>query len=489
MFPTKNQIDQDLFLAFDAGGHAVRILVFDSSGRCVAQTESAIQTMHPVSGFVEHSGEELLAGLAHCLQELNEKLNTQQLSCIKSAGLAVQRSSLALWSIQNFKRDVQVISWQDVRGKSYLDTLSVDAKTWIQQETGLPVSAHYGASKMNWLLKHNPTLHKKLKEKSWILAPLASYLMYGLLQERPLFADPVNASRTQLWSLKNQDWSKELQKSFGLESFSFLQSVPSKYSFGSLKLGVKEIPLRICTGDQSASLFANGTPSEGQVTVNLGTGAFLQMCTGTSRKKAKGLLQSVLYSDSKQTLYSLEGTVNGAGSALNWAFEKFGVNSADAFSKLDLWMKQDEIPLFLNGISGLAAPFWVPNFKSRFIGEGSIHSKIAAVAESILFLLRENLDAMFQSGISKPLSIIVSGGLAQQDAICQQFANLCNVAIHRSAEKEATARGLAFLTANQPITWQKSEIEKSFAPQQNTPIEKRFENWHQELINELALLR
>ena len=51
-------------------------------------------------------------------------------------------------------------------------------------------------------------------------------------------------------------------------------------------------------------------------------------------------------------------------------------------------------PLFLNGISGLGAPFWVPDLRSRFVGAGSAEAKLVAVVESIAFLAQANLDAM-----------------------------------------------------------------------------------------------
>jgi glycerol kinase len=74
----------------------------------------------------------------------------------------------------------------------------------------------------------------------------------------------------------------------------------------------------VVTGDQSAVPFAFGALDPGTAYVNLGTGAFAQRVVPGQLPDAPRLLVSVVWSDAARVDYLLEGTVNGAASALDW---------------------------------------------------------------------------------------------------------------------------------------------------------------------------
>ena len=93
--------------------------------------------------------------------------------------------------------------------------------------------------------------------------------------------------------------------------------------------------------------------------------------------------------------YLLEGTVNGAASALDWLAEREGAPLAVLLAESDAALAAGETPpLFINGVSGLGAPFWVSNLESRFVGTGSRGARVLAVLESIAFLLQVNLEEL-----------------------------------------------------------------------------------------------
>src|SRR5690606_37796858 len=114
-------------------------------------------------------------------------------------------------------------------------------------------------------------------------------------------------------------------------------------------------------------------PREDTLYINLGTGAFLQRPTGGRRAEPGGLLASVLYGDARETLYSLEGTINGAASAIDWLAAREGLDPGVAWSRWESRARKDRAAgplLFLNGVSGLGSPWWRSDFASRFVGEG-----------------------------------------------------------------------------------------------------------------------
>jgi glycerol kinase len=175
----------------------------------------------------------------------------------------------------------------------------------------------------------------------------------------------------------------------------------------------------------------------------------------------------------------LEGTVNGAGVALRWAEQEWGLKDIEA--QLPAWLASDgDIPLFLNGVAGLGAPFWVADFPSRLIGNGEPWQKACAVAESIVFLLQVNLESV-QKITPAPKRLLVTGGLAQLDGLCQRLADLSGLPVYRSAEHEATARGTAYLLAGFPENWPEEKTGVSFGPIPNLGLEQRYKDWRAEM--------
>jgi glycerol kinase len=102
------------------------------------------------------------------------------------------------------------------------------------------------------------------------------------------------------------------------------------------------------------------------------------------------------------------------------------------------------------------------------------------VAESIVFLLRVNLELM-QKIPSAPKRIVVTGGLARLDGLCQRLADLCGLPVHRPEEHEATARGTAYLLAGFPGDWPEQKSGVSFTPKSNPGLARRYQGWRTEM--------
>lgn len=461
-----------LYLCIDQGGHASRALVFDGCGVRHASSLRAVGVHYPQLDWVEQDPEELVASLYAVIAETMNALGSRA-DRIVNAGIATQRSSIVCWDRRTGETLSPVISWQDRRAHASLLRLSSNARE-IHQRTGLRLSAHYGASKMRWCLDHLPAVSEAQRAGYLAMGPLASFLLFRLLEKKPLLADPANAARTLLWNIRTQDWDPRLLGLFGIPVESLPCCVPTRHDFGTLPIAERRIPLAIATGDQSVALFALGVPSPDTVYINMGTGAFIQRVFDHV-PEADGLLSSIVYLTADQAVFVLEGTVNGAGAALRWAENEWGME--DVESQLPTWLTHaGDIPLFLNGVAGLGAPFWVADFTSRLIGSGEPWQRVCAVAESIVFLLQVNLEIM-RNFSPEPTRIIVTGGLARLDAICQRLSDLSRLPVHRSAEHEATARGTAYLLAGLPSGWSEEQGETGFKPEPNPALRQRYQRW------------
>ncbi len=461
-----------LFLAIDQGGHASRALIFDAQGKVLSKHFCDIATETPQPGWVEHDAEALVASVQMAMEGAVATLGSQKKDLV-AAGLATQRSSIVCWDRNTRRALSKVISWRDVRGADAMKAFEAQAES-IHHKTGLYPSPHYGASKLRWCLDHLPDVKAAMKKGELCFGPLASFLSARMTEEGQVFADPSNAGRTLLWNIALQDWDPHLLESFQIP-IALPQCVPTRNAFGHISFAGQKIPLKIVTGDQAAALFHNGMPQADGVYINLGTGAFLQRVMPKSHLNTGRLLSSVVLSQADKTVYALEGTVNGAGAALAWFAE---IEETEAWPKAaGQWIEAEKNPpLFINGVGGLGSPFWVPKMESRFVGNGGLPARYVAVIESILFLIRANLDEMNQV-IDAPKKLIVSGGLSTLDALCQRLADLTNLTVVRSPESEATARGLAFLLGASVS----GEAGQSFLPVGDTGLARRYEHWLQEM--------
>jgi glycerol kinase len=470
-----------LFLALDQGGHASRAIVFDDRGQLLAQALAPIATRRTAAGHIEHDPEEIIDSLRAAIGDVTQGIVEK--GAITAAGLATQRSSIVCWNRETGAALSPVISWQDRRNAAFVETLRQHAEE-IHARTGLVLSPHYGASKLRWCLQHIPKVASAADAGRLAFGPLSSFILFRLLAERPLVVDPANASRTQLWSPATRAWEPRLLEWFGISAEPLPQPVPSRHYFGTLKLGERSVPLSVCTGDQSAVPFAFGPARLDTAYVNIGTGAFIQ-CPLERAIVAPLLLSSVVWSDPRKVTYALEGTVNGAASALEWFAEREGIKIERLLAALPRrFGSESKPPLFLNGVSGLGSPFWVPGFESRFDGRGTVAEEFLAVLESILFLIRVNLDEM-QQHRARLTQITVTGGLAASDFLCQSLANLTGLPVTRYAEHEATARGLAFLLADEPRHWPAGGQEV-FKPELDTALLERFFAWLKALRRAIA---
>jgi glycerol kinase len=481
-----------LYLALDQGGTASRAVLFDAVGREVATAHAPITTQR-VGDRVEHDAEELVRSLLTAARDACESPLVAGRPVV-AAGLATQRSTVCCWDRVDGAPLGPAISWQDRRNADWLQRELGARAGWIRELTGLPLSPHYGASKLRWCLDELAEVRLARRDGRLALGPLASYLLHRLCDDRPLLIDPANAARTLLYDPAVLDWSPALLQGFDVPRESLPRCVGTQHDFGTVAglPGQRPVPLRACSGDQSAAVFAFGTPDSSTGYVNVGTGAFLQRVLRDGQGPApRGLLKSIVHAladDVASALYCHEGTVNGGFAAVEWLGRRVGLDVRRALASLATLEPGQGNLLFMNGVGGLAAPYWKPDFPVEFVAApGSAASietageleQLAAVVESIAYLTALNVQAMQRTA---PLQrLVITGGLAACDYLCHALADATGLPVARPAAHEATARGIAFLAAGQPADWQPVPVEHVFTPSGRTAVALRFGQWRDAL--------
>lgn len=475
------------YLAIDQGSLSSRAILFDPHYRIIHQASRPIETVRSPAG-IEQDPDEIVSSTRQCIDEvvasLLNTLDGKLSELLIEASLISQRSTIICWDANSGAPLSPAISWQDTRDEQWLVNHR-DSLQALIPVTGLRISPHYGANKMRWCLKNLTAVQKTNASGNLRYGPSVSYLLYRLTEENRFLVDPANASRTLLYNPVTGDWDSRLLDIFGLDAAKLPEAVNTRHDFGTLISHGIRIPLRLVNGDQSAALFAHGLPEPATLYLNAGTGAFLGMLKN-GQALPEGLLYSIAYRDKHEELGFVEATVNGAASALHWAQAQLAITD---ITQLENFLDKQHNCYFINSIGGIGSPVWCSRLEPGFFHTGdeqpdhSARAKFAAVIESILFLIRWNIDCYRDNGF--PIRIIrLSGGLSNSDIFCQLLANLSDIPVQRSDIREASACGSIYFLVGKPIA-STDESEKIFKPTgtkslhdpAHYPIGRRYPFW------------
>ena len=463
-------------LAIDQGTHASRAVVFDGEGQILASAVQAIHLDQIDSTRVEQDANSILASVRRVVDQVLAQISVP----VGRAALATQRSTLVAWDSETGEPLAPAISWLDRRAAGLLQRDREHAPT-IHRITGLPLSPHYLAGKIKWLLEQDRAVREALQEGRLRMGPLAAFLCSRLLDGQHHVVDHSNASRSLLFDLRRLDWSPELLGLFGIPREILPDCRPTLSHYGHL--ADHDIALCCVCGDQNAAIHANGMPEEDTALINIGSGAFVLQACGAHVPEHPRLLGGIARSNATGVDYLLEGTVNGAGSALDTLREN---ETEVEYRKLHaLWLGEvTEPPVCINTSGGLGSPWWVDQLEMRFIPATSDRvGRTVALLESILFLLQDNLEQMDQKAIQR---IQISGGLSRLDGLCQGLADLSGIPVLRGEDREATARGAAWLASGLDIPWRRGSEPELFKPGHNPRLQRRHRRYRHELITLLG---
>ncbi len=466
-------------LALDVGTLSTRAFVYDQFGRVHGSASKPVQ-LHQLSEVqIEQDPLEIIDSLFEVMTAVLREPHIQEAG-LGAAGLSTQRSSIVAWDKETGQPLTPVLSWQDRRAAEYLRPLAKHASK-IKNQSGLFLSPHYGASKLRWCIDHYPELQPSSNgnpsTSPYVFGPLASFILYHLLQKNPHTVDHVNASRTQLFDLEQRTWSPDLLEIFNLTGDRLPNCQPTQFDYGLIK--DTTIPLMAVNGDQNAAIHGLGPLDTETFIINIGTGAFILLPTGNHPIHHPRLLASIANSKNDSATYVLEGTVNGAGAAIKWAADQWG--EPDLSRQLEGWLqKVENPPIFVNTIGGLGSPLWEEGPPPAFYpADGTLAEKAVAVVESIIFLIQINLETMTHTG-QDVKRIRISGGLAEIDGVCQLLADISQRLVIRSEERQSTSRGIAWLAGKPNHDWNNLE-EDFFLPTPNKPLQLRYRSFSNRL--------
>ena len=440
--------------ALDQGTTSTRFLVFDRSGRIVAQAQQEHQQIYPQPGWVEHNPLEIWSRTVEVIEQACATANLTAAD-LASIGIANQRETTVVWDRHTGAPIANAIVWQDTRVGDQVSRLqSQGAETLVRTLSGLPLATYFSALKIAWLLDHVPQARQRAEAGDLLFGNLDSFLLWnftGGVRGGLHFTDVTNAARTQLMNLDTLAWDDQLLALFHIPRRMLPEIRSSACDLGTLAVtSLKGTGIGAMLGDQHAALVGHTCFSPGQVKNTYGTGCFLLMNTGSQKVVSRnGLLTTVAFRFGDQPVqYALEGSIAIAGALVHWLRDNLGLIQSTAEIEPLARSVPDNGGVFLvPAFSGLYAPYWQQNARGVVAGLTRFANRAhlaRAALEAVAYQTRDVVQAMeADAGISLT-QLRVDGGMVANELLMQFQADILDRTVLRPAIRETTALGAAY---------------------------------------------
>ena len=359
-----------LYLALDQGGtRAARCCSTPSAANSRPRTARSARDA-PATDRVEHDA---ASSRSRCRSQRRTCASTDLARArpIAAAGLATQRSTIVCWDRDSGRAAQPGASPGRIAAtpRGWRRTLGSRAR-WVREHTGLPLSPHYGASKLRWCLDHLPRCGGRARGRA----------RGGTARELPAVRTAARAARraptrpthrARCCSIRRRSTGR---RSCSTPSASPRAMLPElrRHAARLRHAGRSAHAACRCAPAPATSRrrpLRSDRPVETAALVNVGTGAFVQRVADGRCAAAPGLLRSVLRARrraARSTATKARSTAPAARSS--GCAEQVALDVDRALRSLPADWPAGEPPLFMNGVGGLGAPFWKPDFPIEFVG-------------------------------------------------------------------------------------------------------------------------
>lgn len=438
-----------LFLAIDQSTSATKVLLFDELGRVIDKASREHRQHYPRAGWVEHDADEIWANLLDAAREL---LTRQVARRNEIAGVSItnQRETFVIFDRASGRPLHRALVWQDRRGDAICgEHVAAGREELIHRRTGLKIDGYFSASKLQWLVRHEPELRARLERGSALAGTIDAYLVYRLTGGKVFATDTTNASRTLLFDITRLAWDGDLCDLWEVPRAALPEVRDCSARFGETTLGgALANPLPICgvMGDSQASLFAHRCFAPGAAKATFGTGSSLLLNIGDqARFSSEGVLTALAWTHAGKPTYAFEGIIIAAASTLTWLRDQVGLApDVGALEQLAQSVPDNGGVYLVPAFTGLGLPYWRPDVQAAIMGLSphSDHRHIARAAfESIAYQIRDALDAM-RAGAGLALTALhADGGPTASKFLMQFCSDLAGVELRVAAVPDCSPLG------------------------------------------------
>lgn len=441
-------MSEPLILVLDAGTTSTRAMLFTPAGALRGLAQEALTQHYPRPGWVEHDAGEIWAKTLDCARQTVARAGGAER--IAAIGVANQRETVVAWDKRTGEPLARALVWQDRRTADACAALrEAGHEEAVRERTGLLLDPYFSATKMRWLLDREPAVAEAARAGRLAFGTVESWLVFKLTGAH--LSDAGNASRTLLLPLAAASWDEGLCNLFGVPLAALPEVGDSAGRFGTTSLFGAPIPICGLAGDQQAATIGQGCLAPGETKATYGTGAFI-LANGGARipRSENRLLGTVLHQLGGARHYALEGSVFVAGSFIQWLRDAVGlILTSGETEALARSVPDTGGVVVVPALSGLGAPHWRPEARGAIHGLSFATGKAHIVRAALQAMAHQTRDlaVAFAADGAAWSSLRIDGGMAANDWMAQDIADLTGLAVTRPDLVETTALGAAMLAA------------------------------------------
>lgn len=442
----------DYILVLDEGTTSTRAMLFASDGVLVASEQAELTQHYPQSGWVEHDAAEIWEKTLQCANSVLPKAGGGAL--IAGIGITNQRETVVAWDKSTGEPLTRAIVWQDRRTAPFCAELRAGGhEEDVQRRTGLLLDPYFSGTKMRWMLDNVPEVQAAAGAGTLAFGTVESWLVFKLTGGAQHITDASNASRTLLMELGGAGFDAGLCDLIGVPLGALPQVVDMSGALAETDAALfgSAIPITGLAGDQQSATIGQACLAPGQTKSTYGTGAFVLTNQGEAVPQSKNrLLSTVLTQIGGKRTYAIEGSVFVAGSLVQWLRDTLGiVETAGETEALARSIPDSGGVTIVPALSGLGAPHWRADARGVITGLSFASGKaeLARAALEAMAHQTHDLAEAFAADGAPWGTLRIDGGMASNDWMAQDLANMLGIPVERPAFVETTALGAAMLAA------------------------------------------
>ncbi|MFU7528765.1 glycerol kinase GlpK [Qipengyuania sp. ASV99] len=446
----------DYILVLDEGTTSTRAMLFASDGTLAASAQAELTQHYPQGGWVEHDAAEIWDKTLACALEVIPKAGGPAM--IAGLGITNQRETVVAWDKESGEPLTRAIVWQDRRTEPFCLALrQAGHEAEVQRRTGLMLDPYFSGTKMRWMLDNVPAVRAAADAGTLAFGTVESWLVYKLTSGAKgagaHITDASNASRTLLMELAGSSFEKELCDLFGVPISALPKVVDMAGNLAATdpSLFGCAIPITGLAGDQQAATIGQACLAPGQTKATYGTGAFVLTNQGAAiPQSGHRMLGTVLCQIAGERTYAIEGSVFVAGSLVQWLRDSLGiVEVASQTEQLARSIPDSGGVTIVPALSGLGAPHWNADARGVITGLSFASGKAELARAALEAMAHQTYDLAraFAADGTAWETLRIDGGMAANDWMAQDLADMLGIPVERPGFVETTALGAAMLAA------------------------------------------
>ncbi len=436
------------FIGIDSSTTATKALLLAENGEVMGVASSTYDYETPKPLWSEQRPELWWTATVESIRQVLAETAVPPQS-VQAIGLTGQMHGLVLLD-QNGEVLRPAILWNDQRTGAECDEMrQLIGKQQLIDITGNDALTGFTAPKILWVKNNEPDVYGRIAH---ILLP-KDYVRYKLTSE--LATDKAGGAGTQLFDVRQRDWSDEVVGKLGINPAWLPQTFEGTAVTGHLTSEAAEatglpagIPVMAGGGDQAANAVGTGAVVDGVVALSLGTSGVVFASSDVPIVEPDGRLHAFCHAVPNK--WHLMGVMLSAAGSLRWYRDALapGVDFDDLLAPAANVPPGSEGLLFLPYLTGERTPHPDPLARGGFVGLTVRHGQphlTRAVLEGVAFGLRDSLELMRGAGLANITQVRASGGGLRSLLWRQILADVLQAEIVTVNTTEGAAYGAAVL--------------------------------------------